>query len=207
MLVAFDISRRRAQRQFRLTRKIVFGTKTPGAMISASLPTNVEEVSVNHSINPTRTSSVVLRLILSAMFACGLAIGCGPQAAQAQQTSVVGQWRTILPTGTLTLTFQANGQYSQLGVPPNGGTPLAQSGPYALIAPNTIVFSVTDWSPKTRIDIVPCGIPNEPTCNFQRVDPIPKPPGSRYAYAFNGPNSITLSNETARETITLTRVK
>ena len=155
---------------------------------------------------PVRTS-VALRRILPAILAGSLAIGCGPQAARAQQSSLVGQWRTILPTGTLTLTFLANGQYSQLGVPPNGGTPLAQSGPYALVAPNTIVFTVTDWSPKSRIDLVPCGIPNNPVCNVQRVDPIPKPPGSRYAYAFNGPNSMTLSNETARETITLTRVK
>jgi hypothetical protein len=158
------------------------------------------------------TASAVLRLILPAILACGLAAGCGPQAAQAQQwqqgsqTSLVGQWRTTLPTGTVTLTILANGQYTQLGVPPNGGTPIAQNGPYQLIAPNTIVFTVTDWSPKTRIDLVPCGIPNEPTCNVQRLDNIPKPPGSRYAYVFNGPNSMTLNNEQAKETIIFTRV-
>ncbi len=83
---------------------------------------------------------------------------------------------------------------------------MAQGGPYQLIAPNTIVFAVTDWSPKTRIDLVPCGIPNQPVCNVQRVDNIPKPPGSKYAYVFNGPNSMTLNNEQAKETITFTRV-
>jgi len=35
---------------------------------------------------------------------------------------------------------------------------------------------------------------------------MPQPPGSRYAYVFNGPNSMTLSNETASESITFTRV-
>jgi hypothetical protein len=35
---------------------------------------------------------------------------------------------------------------------------------------------------------------------------MPQPPGSRYAYVFNGPNSVTLNNEQAQETITLTRV-
>lgn len=164
------------------------------------------KTSLIHAHVPVR-SSAVLRLVLPAMLACGLAIGCGPQAAQAQQTGLVGQWRTTLPTGTLTLSFLANGQYTQLGVPAHGGTPLAQSGPYTLVAPNTIVFTVTDWSPKTRIDIVPCGIPNDPVCNVQRVDSIPKPPGSRYAYVFNGPNSMTLNNEQAKETITFTRLK
>ncbi|MGO8933386.1 MAG: hypothetical protein ACLPLZ_16085 [Terracidiphilus sp.] len=164
------------------------------------------------SLIPTGTSNAALRLVLPAMLAGGLAIGCGLQTAQAQQwqqapqTSLVGQWRTILQSGTLTLTILANGQYTQLGVPPNGGTPMAQGGPYQLIAPNTIVFAVTDWSPKTRIDLVPCGIPNQPVCNVQRVDNIPKPPGSKYAYVFNGPNSMTLNNEQAKETITFTRV-
>jgi hypothetical protein len=161
---------------------------------------------------PIGTSNAALRLILPAILLSSLTMGCGPQAAHAQQgqqatqISLVGQWRTTLPSGTLTLTIMANGQYTQLGVPPNGGTPIAQNGPYQLIAPNTIVFTVTDWSPKTRIDLVPCGIPNQPVCNVQRLDNIPKPPGSRYAYIFNGPNSMTLNNEQAKETITFTRV-
>jgi len=151
-------------------------------------------------------SNAVLRLILPAILAGGLAIGCGAHAAQAQQPSVVGQWRTVLQGNTVTITIEANGQYMQVGVPQNGGTQLAQGGPYQLIAPNTIVFTITNWSPKSKIILVPCGIPNDPVCNVQRVENIPQPPGSRYAYVFNGPNSMTLNNEQAKETITFTRV-
>jgi hypothetical protein len=161
---------------------------------------------VKNSLFPPGASNAVLRLVLPAILAGSLAIVCGAQAAQAQQSSLVGQWRTTLPSGVLTLTILATGQYTQLGVPPNGGTQTAQGGPYALIAPNTIVFSVTNWSPKTRILLVPCGIPNDPVCNVQRVVNMPQPPGSRYAYVFNGPNSMTLNNEQAKETITFTRV-
>jgi len=35
---------------------------------------------------------------------------------------------------------------------------------------------------------------------------MPEPPGSRYAYVFNGPNALTLNNEQAQETITFNRV-
>jgi hypothetical protein len=187
---------------------------------------------------PTGTSKAVLRLILPAILAGAVAIGCGPQAGQVPQagpapqagplpqspafqqtpqSSLVGQWRTTLQSGTLTIAIEANGQYTQLGVPPNGGTQTAQGGPYALIAPNTIAFSVTDWSPKTRMMFVPnprCGVPGVPnptnprrdSCNQWQEWTLPQPPGSRYAYVFNGPNSVTLNNEQAQETITLTRL-
>ncbi len=158
---------------------------------------------MKNSLIPAGTSNAVLRLILPAILAGSLAIGCRAQAAQ---SSLVGQWRTVLQGDTLTITIEANGQYMQVGVPPNGGTQTMQSGPYALVAPNTIVFTVTNYSPKTRIVLVPCGIPNDPVCNVQRVENMPQPPGSRYAYVFNGPNSMTLNNEQAKETITFTRV-
>jgi hypothetical protein len=38
----------------------------------------------------------------------------------------------------------------------------------------------------------------------QRWVNMPKPPGSEYAYVFNGPNTMTLSNQTGP--ITFTRV-
>ncbi len=164
------------------------------------------------SLIPTGTSNAALRLVLPAIFAGSLAIGCSPQVTcaqqgqQASQSSLVGQWRTVLQGNTVTITIEANGQYMQVGVPQNGGTQTAQGGPYQLVAPNTIVFTVTDWSPKTRVLLVPCGIPNDPVCNVQRVVNMPQPPGSRYAYVFNGPNSMTLNNEQAKETITFTRV-
>jgi hypothetical protein len=80
-----------------------------------------------------------------------------------------------------------------------------QAGPYQLVAPNSIIFTVTNWSPKSKMMLVPCGIPNEPVCNVQRVENMPKPPNSEYVYVFNGPNAMTLSNQTGA--INFTRVK
>jgi hypothetical protein len=184
---------------------------------------------LKNSLIPRGIISAVLLLILPAILTGGMVIGCGPQAGQAPrspqspllptspQYSLAGQWRTVLQGNTVTITFQTNGQYIQLGVPPNGGTQTAQGGPYALVAPNTIIFTVTDWSPKTRMIYVPnprCGVPGVPSptnpnrdsCNQWQEETMPQPPGSRYAYVFNGPNSVTLNNEQARESITFTRV-
>jgi hypothetical protein len=178
---------------------------------------------VKNSLNSTVTSNAVVpltRLVLPAILAGSIAIGCGPQAQQAQQapkSSPVGQWRTVLQGVPLTISIQSNGQYMQEGDPPNGGTKTMQAGPYQLVAPNTIVFTVTEWSPKTRMIYVPrptCGVPGVPnptnprrdSCLQWQEETMPKPPGSRYAYVFNGPNSMTLNNETAKETITFTRV-
>ena len=80
-----------------------------------------------------------------------------------------------------------------------------QAGPYKLVAPNNIIFTVTNWSPKSKIMLVPCGIPNDPVCNVQRVENMPKPPDSEYAYVFNGPNAMTLTNQTGA--VNFTRVK
>ena len=92
-----------------------------------------------------------------------------------------------------------------------------QAGPYQLVAPDTIIFTVTEWSPKTRMIYVPrptCGVPGVPnptnpvrdSCLQWQEETMPKPPGSRYAYVFNGPNTMTLNNEVAKESITFTRV-
>ena len=96
-----------------------------------------------------------------------------------------------------------NGQYDQTGVT-TSGVQTMQAGPYQLVAPNNIIFTVTQWSPKTRIVLVPCGIPNNPVCNVQRLVNMPKPPGSEYAYVFHGPNAMTLTNQTGA--INFTRV-
>jgi hypothetical protein len=95
----------------------------------------------------------------------------------------------------------SNGQYGQTGVTTTGVQTM-QAGPYQLVAPNNIIFTVTNWSPKTRVVLVPCGIPNNPVCNVQRLVNMPKPPGSEYAYVFNGPNMMTLSNQTGPMTFT-----
>ncbi len=152
------------------------------------------------------TSNAALRLILPVILASGLAIGC-PQTAQAQQpqqASLLGEWRATIQSGTITISFLSTGQYDQTGVT-NSGVQTMQAGPYQLVAPNNIIFTVTNWSPKSKIMLVPCGIPNDPVCNVQRVVNMPKPPSSEYAYVFNGPNAMTLTNQTGA--INFTRVK
>ena len=170
---------------------------------------------MKNSLTSAGTSDAVLRLtrwVFPAILAGSMATGCtpqaapGPQAAPASQGGVVGQWRTVLQGSTYTITIQANGQYMQVGVPQNGGMTLAQGGPYQLISPNIIAFTVTDWSPKTRMNFVPCGDPNNPACNREQEQPIPQPPNSSYTYRFNGPNTMILSNPNTREVLTFTRV-
>jgi hypothetical protein len=141
----------------------------------------------------------------------------GPQGPQAAG-GLVGQWRTTLQSGTMTLTIAASGQYMQVGQVQGGmQTQTMQSGPYQLTAPNTIHFTVTDWSPKTRWIFVPnprCGVPGVPnptnpqrdSCHQEQEWTMPQPPGSTYAYTFSGTNSMTLNNENAQEQITFTRV-
>ncbi len=190
---------------------------------------------MKNSLKPMATSDLVLRrnrLVLGVILACGMAAGCGPQGAQSPgspispfvpqtpkattQSNLVGQWRTVLQGIPVTITIEANGQYMQVGRPPNGGTETAQGGPYSLVEPNTIVFTVTDWSPKVRMIYVPDpgpvpSVPNPvgpypgPQGPQWQQEGMPRPPGSRYAYVFNGPNSMTLNNEAARESITFTR--
>jgi hypothetical protein len=196
---------------------------------------------MKNSLSPTGTSKAVLQIhqaILPAFLAAGMLTGCGPQGIQvphgpqsspgpqgfqtpqgsaAPQNNLLGQWRTNIDNGVLTLTVSASGQYMQTGVPQNGGTQTMQAGPYQLVAPNTIIFSVTNWSPKTRWIFVPnptCGVPGVPNPTNARRDScyqnqewtMPQPPGSRYAYSFNGPNTMVLNNEQAQETLTFTRV-
>jgi hypothetical protein len=101
----------------------------------SSPPTKTQEVCVKSSLIPTGTSNAALRLVLPAILAGSLAIGCSPQVTcaqegqQASQSSLVGQWRTVLQGNTVTITIEANGQYMQVGVPQNGGTQTAQGGP------------------------------------------------------------------------------
>ena len=128
-----------------------------------------------------------------------------PQGTQGPQSSLVGQWRATLQTGTVIISIAANGQYIQNGTTTTGVQTM-QSGPYQLSAPNTIHFTVTNWSPKSRVMLVPCGIPSDPVCNVQRLITYPQPSGSTYAYVFNGPNSMTLNNEASPEQIIFTRV-
>jgi hypothetical protein len=187
-----------------------------------------QEVSMKIPLHPMgNCGNAVLHLSLFAAFLAGLiATGCGPKAPtvtqvqpspQTQQTpfspqsaaapaaasSILGQWRTTTSVGTITIAFMSNGQYDQTGVGTTGVQTM-QAGPYQLVPPNNIVFTVATWSPHSRVVLVPCGIPGDPVCNVQRVVNYPKPPGTKYAYVFNGPNSMRLSNQTGP--ITFTRI-
>ena len=177
---------------------------------------------MKNSLDRARTRNA---LLLPGILAVIIATGCGPQtpsgtqvqpgpqspgtptspqsapAPAAAQTGVLGQWRTTVQTGTITISFLPNGQYDQLGMTTTGVQTM-QAGPYQLVAPNNIIFTVTNWSPKSRVVLVPCGIPSDPVCNVQRVVNYPKPPNSEYAYTFNGPNTMTLSNQTGPMTFT-----
>ena len=134
-----------------------------------------------HSTLTTNAVPRLTRLVLPAILAGSIALGCGPQAQQAQQapkSSPVGQWRTDLQGIPVTITIQANSQYMQVGNPPNGGTKTTQGGPYQLVAPNTVIFTVTEWSPKTRMIYVP-----RPTWP---VPAVPNPTNPRTERARNG---------------------
>ncbi len=168
------------------------------------------------SLHSTVTTNAVPRLtrfVLAAILAGSIVIGCGPQAAQAQQSSLVGQWRTPYQGGTATLTIQANGQYMLVTQPGNGGAQSAAGGRYQLVAPNTIVLTVTDWSPKTKWMYVPnprCGVPGvavptnpqRDSCKQEQEMTLLKPPGGRDTYVFNGPNTVVMTDEHGSGTYT-----
>ncbi|HEY1803868.1 MAG TPA: hypothetical protein VGG45_05260 [Terracidiphilus sp.] len=156
---------------------------------------------MNISYRSTGTRKSISRFSLfAAILAGSMAMGCAPTSAQ---SSILGQWRTTTQMGTITISFMSNGQYDQTGVGTTGVQTM-QAGPYQLVAPNSIIFTVATWSPHSRTVLVPCGIPNDPVCNVQRVVNYPQPPGTRYTYMFNGPNKMTLSNQTGP--LTFTRV-
>jgi hypothetical protein len=178
---------------------------------------------MKNSLTSTRTGNAALRLMLPAILASSMAIGCGPQgtqvpqgpqgsqgpqgtqAAPSSQYSLVGQWRTTIQGSALAASFSANGQYLQV-ITNSDGSQTGESGPYSLFAPNTVSIVITDWSPKTRMMFVPnptCGVPGvtNPTnpkrdsCLQWQEMTYPKPPDAKMAYVFNGPNSMSMTDE------------
>jgi hypothetical protein len=124
----------------------------------------------------------------------------GAVAAGAQQYSLVGQWRGVFQGITMTISIQANGQYSQLAQSATAKT--EQAGPYRLAAPNTIIFSVTTWAP-TSTSVY---YPTSPSTGEWKQRTLPKPLGASDSYVFNGPNTMTLTDQATHGSITLTRV-
>ncbi len=124
----------------------------------------------------------------------------GATAAAAQQNNFVGQWRGVYQGITLTLVIQANGQYTQTAQ--SGTLMTEQSGPYTLAAPNTIIFSVTDWQPRTQQIYHATGTAG----GYYVTQPTAKPSGATDSYVFNGPNTVTLTDQVMHGSITLNRV-
>jgi len=124
----------------------------------------------------------------------------GAATAGAQQNSLVGQWRGVYQGVTLTIVIQPNGQYNQLAQ--SGTLMTQQSGPYKLFAPNTIVFSVTNWQPRTQKIYHAAGTAG----GYYTTQVVAKPPGATDTFVFNGPNTIVLTDQMTHGAITMTRV-
>lgn len=133
-------------------------------------------------------------------FVLPVALALGAVAAGAQQNSLVGQWRGVFQGITITISIQSTGQYSQLAQSATAQT--EQAGPYKLIAPNTIVFSVTTWAPTSTSVYVP----TSPTTGRWEPRKLSKPPGATDFYVFNRPNTMTLTDQMTHGSITMTRV-
>ncbi|HKN21764.1 MAG TPA: hypothetical protein VJX73_10120 [Terracidiphilus sp.] len=124
----------------------------------------------------------------------------GATAAMAQQNDFVGQWRGVASGMTITLVVQPNGRFTM--TEQSSALMTQQSGPYRLVAPNTIVFTVEDWQPRT----MPVYHPTGTVGGYYTQEPMAKPPDGLYSYVFNGPNTVVLTDQVMHVSITMTRV-
>ena len=146
------------------------------------------------------------RLVLPAILVLGATAATAQLSGGAigqplnNSNSLVGQWRGVYQGITFTIVIQPNGQYSQLAQ--NGTLMTQQSGPYKLAAPNTIIFSVTNWQPKTQQIYHPTGTVG----GYYTTQRTGKPPGATDSYVFKGANTVILTDQVMHGSITLTRV-
>jgi hypothetical protein len=122
-------------------------------------------------------------------------------ASNAQQDSVVGKWRGVYQGITITIVMQPNGQYTQ--TTQKGTLMTMQSGPYKLVAPNTIIFSVTDWQPKTMQVYHATGTVG----GYYTPENTAKPPGATDTYVFSGPNALVLTDLIQHGSIKMVRTQ
>ena len=146
------------------------------------------------------TSGIADKFLRMCRFVVPAILVLGAIAASAQQNNFVGQWRGVYQGITFTIVFQANGQYIQ--TLQKGTMMTQQSGPYTLAAPNTIIFSVSDWQPKTQQIYHPTGTVG----GYYTTEPTAQPPGATDSYVFNGPNTVTFTDQVMHGSITLNRV-
>jgi hypothetical protein len=127
---------------------------------------------------------------------------------QNNSNSFVGTWRGVFQRITFTIVIQSNGQYTQTAQ--SGTLMTQQSGPYRLVAPNTIIFSVTNWAPTTQKIYHPYppardGTPSSGGYYTNQV--VAKPPGATDSYVFKGANTLILTDQVMHGSITMTRVQ
>jgi hypothetical protein len=146
------------------------------------------------------------RLVLPAILVLGATAATAQLSGGAigqplnNSNSLVGQWRGVYQGITFTIVIQPNGQYTQTAQ--SGTLMTQQSGPYKLAAPNTIIFSVTNWQPKTQQIYHPTGTVG----GYYTTQRTGKPPGATDSYVFKGANTVILTDQVMHGSITLTRV-
>jgi hypothetical protein len=160
-------------------------------------------------------------LLLALILALDLATGCRPSGGVAPGPSgpiggstspgggsnpgsdnagnFAGQWRGMMGNITVTFTFQSSGQYTLLVQSPT--VTQQQSGSYRLTPPNFIAFTLTDWQPRTQSVYHETG----PSSGYYSQIPVPRPADTNNTYLFNGPNTLTLTDQATQGSVTLTR--
>ena len=134
------------------------------------------------------------RLVLPAVLVLGAT------AAAAQQNSLIGKWRGFYNGITITVVIEPTGQYTQTAQ--SGTLMTLQSGPYKLIAPNTIIFYVTNWQPRT----MPVYHPTGTVGGSYTQEPMAKPPDVTNTYVFKAANTVVFTEPATHGSITMTRV-
>jgi hypothetical protein len=116
------------------------------------------------------------------------------------QNSLTGQWRGVYNGITITVVIEPTGQYTQTAQ--SGTLMTLQSGPYKLVAPNTIIFCVTSWQPRT----MPVYHPTGTVGGYYTQEPMAKPPDVTNTYVFKAANTVVFTEPATHGSITMTRV-
>jgi hypothetical protein len=145
------------------------------------------------------------RLVLPAILVLGQTVATAQISGTIGQplsnsNSLVGQWRGVYQGITITLVVQPNGQYSEIAQ--KGTLMTQQSGPYKLVAPNTLIFAVTNWSPRTQQIYHPTGTVG----GYYTTQIVAKPSGGTDTYVFKDANTLILTDQATHGSVTMTRV-
>ena len=149
---------------------------------------------------PLHTSGIADRFLLMCRLVLPAIVVLGATAAAAQQNSLVGQWRGVFQGITITIVIQSNGQYTT--TTRSATVMTEQDGQYNLFAPSTIIFSVTNWAPRTMpvYHAYPSG------GGYYTQEPTTMPPGGTDTYVFKGANTVILTDQMMHGSVTMTRV-